>query len=65
MRCCANQHSYWPIRIRTPAHVLLCDSADVRNNGAAVRNGAAVQRRLTVICVLILLAIDMKCEHFH
>ena len=30
------------ILIRTAAYVLLCDSAAVRNNSTALRNGAAV-----------------------
>ena len=41
------EDSDWFIQIRTAAHVRLCDSAAVRNDGAAVRNGKRVPRVVT------------------
>ena len=41
----------WPVLIRTAARVLMCDSATVRNIGAAVWNDAATRRVLPVAFV--------------
>ena len=55
------EDSDWFIQIRTAAHVLLCDSAAVRNDGAAVRNGKRVTRVVDQLLYCDFVPNSIKC----